>query len=902
MSDFAVAVPPPEQPTLEFVLAEYLRRIDRGEAVDRVLLAAEHPEIAEELKAFFDASDEVERFADVALGRLPDDQEANAWLSTAEGTWFGDYELLREIGRGGMGVIYLARQAGLNRLVGVKLLREGRMAGAIDVSRFRAEAEAAARLKHPNIVAIHEVGCHNGQHFFSMEYVEGLTLAEVVREGPLSADRAAGYLRTVAEAIEHAHREGILHRDLKPSNVLVDAEDRPRITDFGLARRTDGFGGLTLSGAIVGTPSYMSPEQAEGDRTAVGPASDVYSLGAMLYELITGRPPLQAESPLETLLLVRRAEPVRPRLLNPKIPADLETIALTCLEKNPSQRYASARALADELGRFLRREPIHARPIGRARRGVRWCRRNPVLAGLIAASITLAALASSFAFQTYRALGRTTIAVADLREANRQENDQRRLVLRERDAAQGHLYIARIQMARQAYQSADIPGMEGYLTAAKPARGESDRRGWEWYFLRGLARQERITLTGQAGLVRALAWSGDGGKLATGGEDRVLRLWDAATGRLVQRLEGHAEAILALSWSRDGARIASAGRDDTVRVWDAATGRLLRRLPVPTGGVRALAWDRDGRRLGAAAGTEILIFDPLAARVLATLRGHTEFVSSLAWSPDESRIVSGGDDRSVRVWDAVTAKPIHRFNGHTGWVNAVAWAPEGDQIASVGQDGTLRLWDAAIGSPLATRTGADGGAALALSWSPDGRSFLTAGEDRDLTVWNASDVHRIRTLRGHRATVRSAAWSPDGSQLASADDEGTVKLWSATMPADGTQTLAGSVPVKSVAWNPDGLRLAALDLDGTIRIWNPSSGRSLQTLETPDGRGKAPPGIAQDRDWLWRRTIGSSSGTCRWGPKRPPRSYLAVTTAPSGVSRGTRLAACSLRREVTTRS
>jgi eukaryotic-like serine/threonine-protein kinase len=302
---------------------------------------------------------------------------------------FGDYELLLEIARGGMGVVYKARQVTLNRVVAVKMILSGRLAGGDDVRRFHAEAEAAASLRHANIVAVYEVGEVRGQHYFSMEFIDGRSLAQIVRDSPLAAARAAGYLRTVAEAIHYAHTRGILHRDLKPSNVLIDNDDHPRITDFGLAKRFTGDSELTVSGAIVGTASYMPPEQAYGRGAEVGPASDVYSLGAMLYELVTGRPPFKAETPLETLRQARDCVPASPRALNPKLPRDLETICLKCLAKEPRQRYASAKDLAEDLARFIRGEPIMARPVGPLTRLARWAIRQPIAAGLIATTVGL---------------------------------------------------------------------------------------------------------------------------------------------------------------------------------------------------------------------------------------------------------------------------------------------------------------------------------------------------------------------------------------------------------------------------------------------------------------------------------------------------------------------------------
>jgi serine/threonine protein kinase len=274
---------------------------------------------------------------------------------------FGDYELLAEIARGGMGVVYRARQKGLNRLVALKMILAGRLAAQDDLQRFLSEAEAAARLQHPNIVAVHEVGQVDGQYFFSMEFINGPSLAQRLSAGPLPGRVAARYVRIIARAVHYAHRHGILHRDLKPSNIVVDAEDEPHVTDFGLAKKLGGGSGQTRSGTVMGTPSYMAPEQAAGKTKELGPACDIYGLGAVLYELLTARPPFQSDTPVDTIMHVLDREPVPPRLLNPKVDRDLETICLKCLEKDPRHRYASAEALAEDLQRYLNGESIEAR-------------------------------------------------------------------------------------------------------------------------------------------------------------------------------------------------------------------------------------------------------------------------------------------------------------------------------------------------------------------------------------------------------------------------------------------------------------------------------------------------------------------------------------------------------------
>jgi tetratricopeptide (TPR) repeat protein len=345
------------------------------------------------------------------------------------------YDILGELGRGGMGVVYRARQQSLKRLVALKMIRAGEHAGPDELARFRAEAEALARFQHPNIVQVYEVGECDGRPFFSLEYVAGGTLAQKLAGEPQQPRAAAELLDTLARAVHTAHRAGVIHRDLKPANVLLTADGTPKITDFGLAKRlaneagTSALAGRTESGAIMGTPSYMAPEQAAGKRE-VGPAADVYALGAVLYELLAGRPPFKAETPLDTILQVLQEEPVSPRLLNARAPRDLVTICLQCLRKEPAKRYASALDLADDLGRFLRGEPIRARPVGVVERGLKWTRRHPARAALggMSAALVLGLVAGLFVWQHLRAQGELAREHADRVEAEQKaERGQRRV-------------------------------------------------------------------------------------------------------------------------------------------------------------------------------------------------------------------------------------------------------------------------------------------------------------------------------------------------------------------------------------------------------------------------------------------------------------------------------------------
>ncbi len=447
------------------------------------------------------------------------------------------YELLEEIGRGGMGAVYKARQISLNRVVAVKMILAGGLASEEAVRRFRAEAAMAASLQHPHIVAVHEVGEFEGHQYFSMDYVEGKNLAELARDHPLAVRQAAGYLKTIAEAVQYAHQQGILHRDLKPSNVLIDLFDQPRITDFGLAKRLwvagippGGSGGgiergqagplnsqtgnlikpewdFTLSGQVLGSPNFMPPEQAAGRPGDMGPASDVYGMGALLYYLLTGRPPFQAESLTSLLKQVAGAEPVTPRLLNPNVPKDLETICLRCMEKEPIRRYRSAQLLAAELGRFLAGEPILARPVGALSKGWRWCRRQPAVAALSAGLVLSVGL--GFAGVVW----------------------QWRLARMEAYRSQRYAYGASMNLAQQALEENNLRRVVELLSLQQPQPGASDVRGWEWRYLWNQCQGDQIlSLDGHSNTVTSVDYLPDGHGLISASCDRTIRFWNAQTG------------------------------------------------------------------------------------------------------------------------------------------------------------------------------------------------------------------------------------------------------------------------------------------------------------------------------------------------------------------------------------
>jgi WD40 repeat protein len=854
-----VTLPLPPDPSrsglLEEVLGDYLQRLDRGEAVDREQFIARHPECAEELRSYFAASDEVEQ-----LGRrtergksplpltcvLPEAIPVEEGLRPeGEARRVGDYELLEQIGQGGMGVIYRARQRSLPRLVALKMIRPDRLASPEDVLRFRSEAEAAASLDHPNIVPIYEVGEHEGRHYFSMKLVEGgsldrLRTADGGARSPDQQRAAARLLALTARAVHYAHQRGILHRDLKPANVLLEwpadgsassvrdlQAATPYVTDFGLAKRLTGPGAsptgadLTQPGVIVGTPNYMAPEQAAA-RGGVSTATDVYSLGAILYEFLTGRPPFRAETPLDTLLQVREREPPAPYSLNPRVDRDLETVCLKCLHREPEQRYRSAEALADDLGRWLRGEPIRARPVRRLERALKWARRRPELAALavLLVLVFLAGLAG-VCWQWARAE----------REWGRAEGEYRKaagLAEGERTTA----YARAVALAHAEWRAGNAGPAEEVL-AACPV----ELRGWEWHYLRRLFRaRQAATLNGGAG-VRAVAFSPDGARVASGGADGNVRVWDRQTAREVLTLRGPGDAITAVAFSADGRRLAGGSAAGAVRVWDAARGEELVTWRGHAAGVTGLAFAPDGRRLattgkGEQVHGELKLWDATDGTPQAGATSPN-ILSAVAFSPDGRRLATAGHDESVTVWDAAALDRIGDLEERSAWKvpwGSVAYSADGRWLAAGSPAGVVRVWDAATGleSFSATTPAQAGVSGLAFS-GRDGRFLAAATAGNTVQGWFTQTGKPVFTLRGHRRAVTAVAWSPDGRCLASASLDRTVKLWDLSSPDEALTLRAPNQGITGVAFSPDGARLVSATRDRALRVWAVESGEEVFT-------------------------------------------------------------------------
>jgi WD40 repeat protein/predicted Ser/Thr protein kinase len=695
----------------------------------------------------------------------------------------GDYELLEELGRGGMGVVYKAHQKSLGRIVAVKMLLAGRFADEEFVTRFRGEATAAAGLRHPNIVAIHEVGCEAGQHYFSMDYVAGRTLADITRDGPLPARRAAEYVRTLAVAMQHAHQHGIMHRDLKPSNVLIDADDQPHITDFGLAKAITADIGLTVTGQVLGSPGYMPPEQADASRGKTGPRSDVYGLGATLYHLLTGRPPFAGQDYSETLRLLLMTDPVSIRLLNPAVPVDLQTICLKCLEKEPARRYTSSQALAEDLRRFLAGEPILARAIGAAGRLQRWCRRKPLVASLVAAVATSVVLGfAGIAWQSRQYLR----AAADARTQGNEARTQR-------DIAQGRLYAAQMRLAHAACLAGRTGGALELLRAQIPAQGATDFRGFEWRYLDRLCQSRQSEVLGEtpAGY-QSVAFSSDARTVAFGTGDGYVELYDRQNRARLARWAAHPGAVDGLAFypRNNGWLVTTSGDDGVLKLWDVATEQvvfatggskgmwvnfalspsgtlwltrdldsqsahllefrppshdlgpaLIRRRSLPYWGPAAFSPDERmlavANRAAAGGSTAVALVDLATGATTELGRVHTDMVVSLAFSADGRRLASGGADERVVVWDTERRAAIRTFETDLVVVTSVAFEPGGDRLFASGWEQNIRSW------PIVRATGAQkwpghGAGVNGLAVAADGAAMASAGRDGTARLWRLS--------------------------------------------------------------------------------------------------------------------------------------------------------------------
>jgi WD40 repeat protein/serine/threonine protein kinase len=753
---------------------------------------------------------------------------------------FGEYELLGELGRGGQGVVYRARHRGLGRLVALKTIPPAHLAGTHARERFHLEASAASRLDHPNIVPIYDVGERDGFCFYSMKLVEGTTIQQLVSGGvPNAVDcrHAAAILVKVAQGVHHAHQRGVLHRDLKPSNILLDHEHEPYVSDFGLARQTDQDSSLTLSHALIGTPAYLAPEVALGGARQATLAADIYGLGAILYHLLSGRPPFVGPTVAETLRALQDDEPVRPGKLNSAVPADLETICLKCLEKEPVKRYGTAQELAEDLARFLRDEPIHARAVTRAEQVWRWCRRKPAFASSLFLILILILIVL---------IGLPIAAYRINRERQRAEKGELR--------AMQVAYASDMNLAHEAVQKDNLAQALELLDRHRPLLGvppsgspqaqdqasdrlkaglQTDLRGWEWRYLwRQCQGEERFVLGEHRDGASAVGMLANGKTVFSAGSDKMVRLWDLESRHEIGLLP-HSQEIAGAAASPDGRWLATTPMNDPyaqpVLLWDLATQKLAATLTTNfSPRIGSITFSPDSQRL--AFGTRfggLRLWDVKARREVTNLSSVRQSPVSLgfAFSPDSRTLAYNENDYgTIQLWDITNRLVVGSLIGHQSPLLALAFSPNSQTLASSSDDRTARLWNVAERRELFQWTNGSG-AFTSLAFSPDGRILALGGVGGSARVIRLVDLETAlpkAELRGHLKDISSLAFTPDGQTLLSASRDGTIRAWD---PVPQNKERSAHV------FAPNSMSMEWLTYDGpAVRL--SADGRHLLTVYT----------------------------------------------------------------------
>jgi WD40 repeat protein/serine/threonine protein kinase len=867
---------PSRQQRIAEIVADCSNRLNSGEKVEVTQIVGDHPDLAPELEKALRA---ISEFKSAIKTDLPH-------------RTIGDYQILREIGRGGMGVVYEGLQVSLNRRVAIKLLPPELLSNPRAVARILHEAKVAASLKHPGICTVHDAGIEDGVPYIAMQFIEGETLAsrlstamatgiplpvgttthllsmfdaqeskakDAGTEVPVKVPQKEEILRILeimertARALHAAHEAGFVHRDIKPGNIMVDRSGEPVILDFGLAQDTEGGKRLSVSGELLGTPAYMSPEQIAAGRIQVDRRTDVYSLGVTLYEALTYRLPFDAPTREGIFKKILGGEPPDPRALNRNVSKDLKVVLETALEKDLDRRYGTALDFAEDLRRVKGYEPIRARPAGPILKFRRWAQRNPVVA-----TATLAAF-------LILVIGLTISLV--LLDRVKAERDGKEAAL---DREKGRrLTTSALYLLPTNPELSLLLAIEGAKRCPDP---EANSALLE--ILSG--RQEQKVLVGHRGSVESVEFSPDGKKLLTTADDKTARVWDATTGEQLLVLGGQGSEVNSAAFSPDGRLIGAALNDGTARIWDAFTGQEVMRLDGNEGFLKGFKFSRDGLRvLTTGKEGKAKIWDARTGKELFTLNHGAKVEISAAFSPDGTQVVTASEDSSAaRIWSAGTEREpfslehesaiyqfgfspdgkrlitstynslIHIWNlstgnkeitleKHDGWVDVVGYNHRADLILTTSaNNGMARIWEAETGKELLRLHGHERRINSG-SFSTDDERVVTASEDRTARIWNARTGDCLRVLRGHENELNGAAFSMDGRLVATCSYDGTARIWDSEASRDPfTIDTESRIDRKTTRpFSPDGRRLVTPSNGNVARIWDVQTRSLLFTLK-----------------------------------------------------------------------
>ena len=933
---------------LDQLAEEFAARFRRGERPSLKEFTDRYPELAEEIRELLPALITVEQVEEFCQDR----REAEA--RTPPLSQVGDYRILREIGCGGMGIVYEAEQISLGRRVALKVLPRQAAKDCRTLERFRREARASARLHHTNIVPVFEVGQEGEVRYYAMQFIQGQSLDAVLAElrrlrgrsppgrghrpapadeeeaeragsgargaaarlevaqsllsgrfeqGPTavpaagatpgSPDGSAGlgpvpptapnpsavmpggaqlstvesrhraFHRAVAQigrqaaaALAHAHARGIVHRDIKPSNLLLDTEGVVWVTDFGVAKIDADA--LTRTGDLLGTLHYMAPERFRGRGDA---RADIYALGLTLYELLVLRPAFDSPDRVALSEQIKTVDPPRPRSIDPRVPRDLETIILKAIEKEPKGRYPSAAEMGEDLRRFLADEPILARRLRFWERGLKWARRRPAMAFLLATVAVLWSGLVGLGCWSYVKIGesleraqderrktvlerRAAVEAAASEAAAHRDADRANARLRStQEDLRQTLYATRANLALAAWESTDIGRLRFLLDLMQPGPGEPEHQGWEWRYLSQLAHQEKLTFGEHDREVSQAVFSPDGRTIASVQWGGLVKLWDPATGCVRLTLQTPQPTILGpmqagvsgLAFSPDGRRLAGPGPDASLGIWEVATGQLLVSFRASPSGTPAVAFSPDGRVIATgSADNEVRLWDAADGRLLHEFPGaHSSGVLRVVFSRDGQLLASGGDG-TIKIWDLPSGRLHAGLTPPAERVYGLAFSPDGRTLASGGSARVVRIWDAGTGRETGRLWG-HSAMIISLAFSPDGRRLASAGADAVVRLWEVSAHRLLSTFKGHTDRVDSVAFSPDGRMIVSGGADWTVKLWDTDRPSPPLVFKTASQPLLPTAcfcvdFSPDGRQIAAGFGDSSVRVWDTATGRVRWTL------------------------------------------------------------------------